>query len=67
MAIHQKDSQVDCSAEISRMTTEPHHINYTTDEPSCSGARLLVMVERLEEAQMHTHLDVCAEMNKKRV
>lgn len=28
-----KPSQVDRSAEISRMTTEPHHINYATDEP----------------------------------
>lgn len=28
-----KPSQVDRSAEISCMTTEPHYINYTTDEP----------------------------------
>lgn len=28
-----KPSQVDRGAEISRVTTEPHYINYTTDEP----------------------------------
>lgn len=57
-----KPSQVDHSAEISRMITEPHYINYTTDEPPCSVARPLFFLERLENAQIHAHLDTSTRM-----
>ena len=49
-----KPSQVDHSAGISRVTTESHSINYTTDEPHALPLAPAIL-ERLGNAQMHTH------------
>lgn len=62
-----KPSQVDRSAEISRMTTEPHYINYTTDEPH--ALQLAPCDSRESGKHTHTHLDTCsyaAEEEKKK-
>lgn len=49
-----KPSQVDRSPEISRMTTELHYINYTTDDPH--ALRPTPRLPRgLESARMHAH------------
>lgn len=49
-----KPSQVDRSPEISRMTTELHYINYTTDDPH--ALRPAPRLPRgLERARMHAH------------
>lgn len=52
-----KPSQVDRGAEISRVTTEPHCINYTTDEPRAPPLTPPVTPERpgkRTDAQTHT-------------
>lgn len=56
-----KPSQVDRSPEISRMTTELHYINYTTDEPHAlrPAPRL---PSGLESARMHAHPNARARM-----
>lgn len=56
-----KPSQVDRSPEISRMTTELHYINYTTDEPH--ALRPTPRLPRgLESARMHAHPNARARM-----
>lgn len=58
-----KPSQVDCSTEISRVTTEPHYINYTADEPGARWLTLLCDSRGAGNTHTHTCRFVCMQQN----
>lgn len=61
-----KPSQVDGGAEISRMTTEPHYINYATDEPRALRLNPRDSGDAGKRADAQTHTWTYARMYRRR-